>query len=233
MAGTDADYSITLRKFYGNWGYYTGLIAPAILILGAVATFFVTMNQVLYPMVLALYVWISGVSEDSVEYKLTPDWGWFSSNYTALIMFFILTVITSMKNIKLFMKISSIGVIFVIMLMVFIMYTGILSLTNTNFSIGTMEESDNSNWDSDQRTLVLFYKQYPSMLGILCSGYFLHTCSLSIVRNSKYPEKTNRDIFLGYFMVFVSYSVVGALGYIGFMGTNFSDYFNKSEGTSK
>lgn len=65
------------------------------------------------------------------------------------------------------------------------------------------------------------------MLGILCSGYFLHTCSLSIVRNSKYPEKTNRDIFIGYFMVFLSYAIVGALGYIGFMGTNFSDYFVK------
>ena len=67
------------------------------------------------------------------------------------------------------------------------------------------------------------------MLGILCSGYFLHTCSLSIVRNSKYPEKTNRDIFLGYLMVFFSYAIVGALGYIGYMGTNFSSYFEASE----
>ena len=75
--------------------------------------------------------------------------------------------------------------------------------------------------------MVLFYHNYPQMLGILCSGYFLHTCSLSIVRNSKYPEKTNRDIFLGYLMVFFSYALVGALGYIGFMGTNFTDYFNK------
>jgi len=139
MAGTDADYSITLRKFYGSWGYYTGLIAPALLILGAVATFFVTMNQVLYPMVLALYVWISGVPESDVDYKLTPDWTWFSSDYTAIIMFGILTVITSLKNIKLFMKISSIGVVFVMMLMVFIMYTGINSLTNTTFEFGTME----------------------------------------------------------------------------------------------
>lgn len=65
MAGTDSDYSETLRKFYGKsihahclgqlfqltndtivgkFGFYAGLIAPAILILGAVACFFVTMN---------------------------------------------------------------------------------------------------------------------------------------------------------------------------------------------
>ena len=142
MAGNDQDYSLTLRKFYGSVGYYIGLIAPAILIFGAVATLFVTMNQVLYPMILALFVWISGKSEDSVDYKTEPSWSWFSSNYTAIIMFGILTFITSMKNIKLFMKISSIGVVFVIMLMVFIMYTGIKSMTNTEFSFGTFEESD-------------------------------------------------------------------------------------------
>ena len=67
------------------------------------------------------------------------------------------------------------------------------------------------------------------MLGILCSGYFLHTCSLSIVRNSKNPEKTNRDIFLGYLMVFFSYAIVGALGYIGYMGINFKEYFLNAE----
>ena len=137
MAGADADYSITLRKFYGPWGYYTGLVAPAILILGAVSTFFVTMNQVIYPMTLAMYVWISGVDENLVDYKLEPSWEWYSGNYTAIIMFFILTVITSLQNIKLFIKISSYGAIFVIMLMLFIMYEGINSLINTNFSIGT------------------------------------------------------------------------------------------------
>ena len=123
----------------GSWGYYTGLIAPALLILGAVATFFVTMNQVLYPMCLAMYVWISGTPEADVDYKLEPGWGWFSSNYTAVVMFGILTFITAMKNIKLFMKISSIGVVFVIMLMVFIMYEGFNSMTNTEYSFGTME----------------------------------------------------------------------------------------------
>ena len=137
------------------------MIAPALLILGAVATFFVTMNQVLYPMILALYVWISGKSEDSVDYKLDPSWEWFSSDYTAIIMFGILTFITSMKNIKLFMKISSFGVVFVIMLMLFIMYTGIDSMTNTDFQFGTMEESNATNWEGSERTLVLFYSNYP------------------------------------------------------------------------
>ena len=66
MAGSDPDYSTTLRKFFGPTGYYMGLIAPALLILGAVAVFFVTMNQVLYPMILAITVWISGDKNSAI-----------------------------------------------------------------------------------------------------------------------------------------------------------------------
>jgi len=224
MAGTDADYSDTLRKFYGKPGYYAGLIAPAVLILGAVATMFVTMNQVFYPMILAVYTWTSGTK---VVLKENPTWEWFSSNYTAIILFAVLIAICSKKDIKIFMKIGSYGVVFVVMLMLFIIYTGIKALSDTEFSIGTMEESDQSDWAGNKRTLVLFYSNYPQLLGVLCAGYFLHTCSLSIVRSSKNPEKNTRDVFIGYFMVFVSYAVCGSLGYIGFMGTFFAPYFER------
>ena len=57
MTGNDPDYCETLRKFYGTYfktlltnfsvgskGYYTGLIAPAILISGAIIVFFVIMS---------------------------------------------------------------------------------------------------------------------------------------------------------------------------------------------
>ena len=219
MAGNDADYSDTLRKFYGKPGYYAGLVAPAILILGAVATMFVTMNQVLYPMILAIYTWTSG---NDAEYKSDPQWSWFSSNYTAILIFAVLIIICSKKDIKIFMKIGSFGVIFVVMLMLFIIYTGIKALTNTEFSIGSYEESDESVWASKKRTLVLFNSNYPPLLGIMCAGYFLHTCSLSIVRSSKNPEKNTRDVYIGYLMVFISYAICGSLGYIGFMGTDFS-----------
>ena len=32
---------------------------------------------------------------------------------------------------------------------------------------------------------------------------------------------------MGYFMVFLSYAICGVLGYIGFLGTDFSSYFTK------
>ena len=58
MAGTDPDYSDTLQKFYGKIGLYVGILAPAILIIGAIIVYFVIMAQMLYPILLALYVWI-------------------------------------------------------------------------------------------------------------------------------------------------------------------------------
>ena len=70
----------------------------------------------------------------------------------------------------------------------------------------------------------MFYSGYPALMGNLCAGYFLHTVSLSIVRNSKNPEKNNRDLFWGYFLVFISYCIVGVLGYIGYTGVDFKTY---------
>jgi hypothetical protein len=41
--GSDPDYADTLKKYYGNVGYYTALIAPGLLIVGAVTVYFVIM----------------------------------------------------------------------------------------------------------------------------------------------------------------------------------------------
>jgi hypothetical protein len=134
----------------GKFGLYAGLLAPALLVLGAVASFFVTMNQVLYPMVLAVYVWTTGRYDD-VTYKSSSDttFEWFSSNYTAMFLFIVITAICSKKDLKVFMRVGSFGVIFVVMLMIFIIYTGINSMSNTDFSIGTTEESNKTDWKSD------------------------------------------------------------------------------------
>ena len=117
------------------------------LILGAVAVFFVTMNQVLYPMILAIVVWCGG-DKNTIEYREDPTWEWFSGNYTALILFAIMTALCSKKDIKIFMKLGSYGVIFVVMLMIFIIYTGINALTNTDFKIGSYDEAMATVWDS-------------------------------------------------------------------------------------
>jgi len=53
-------------------------------------------------------------------------------------------------------------------------------------------------------------------MGILGGGFYLHNMSLPIYRNSKKPENNVRDIFIGFFVVFLSYAILGIFGYIGF-----------------
>jgi len=130
------------------------------------------------------------------------------------------------------MRIGSFGVIFVIFLMLFIIVVGVIALDDTTFTLGSMEESNATNWAGPDRTLVLFNSDFSPLAGILCAGYFLHTCSLPIVRSSKNPDKVGRDMFWGYFLVFISYAVCGSLGYIGFLGTKFTSYFVNHEGSS-
>ena len=84
-----------------------------------------------------------------------------------------------------------------------------------------MAESDATNWDDNIRTLVTFNLNFAPLAGDLCTGYFLHTCSLSVLRSSRNPEKNGRDLFLGYLLVWLSYAVVGTFGYIGFMGYSY------------
>jgi len=57
----DKDYSLTLKKYYGMTGFYLGLLCPCALIVGAVVVFYVVMCQCLYPLILAIITWCTGV----------------------------------------------------------------------------------------------------------------------------------------------------------------------------
>mmetsp|Transcript_64409 Transcript_64409/g.89109 ORF Transcript_64409/g.89109 Transcript_64409/m.89109 type:complete len:266 (+) Transcript_64409:530-1327(+) len=220
----DPDFSDTLQKYYGPVAYYIGLFAPGMLIVGAVSVYFVIMTQVSYPIFLAIASWCSGT--DYVE-DMTPSPKKFSPFYTAIVLFFVCFMITSMKDLKIFMKIGSFGSFIIMAIMAFIVVVGIYSLTNTSYTtewFGT----PNNDWTTDDRTIALFSINFAPIAGVLCAGYFIHTCALPIIRSAAEPEKNIRNVFLGYFLVFISYAVVGSMGYIGFIGIKFEHYFVNS-----
>lgn len=67
----------------------------------------------------------------------------------------------------------------------------------------------------------MFNNNFGPLSGMMCLGYYLHNCVIPILRNAKNPEKNSRDMFIGYFLVFLSYILVGIAGYIGFSGAYF------------
>ena len=111
------------------------------------------------------------------------------------------------------------------MLIIFIIITGMQAIKHTDFIVGTAEESKHDDWESNMRTLTLVNSNIGPITGVLCAGYFLHVIGVPILRNAKEPKNNDRDLFLGYFFVFLSYLILGVLGYIGFIGVNFTPYF--------
>lgn len=180
-------------------------------------------------MILCIITWCTG---DTYIYQTESTFKTFSQSYCAFVLFPVLVYLCSKKDLSVFMKVGSIGVIFIVFLMGFIIFVGANAFSNTEFVIGTMAESDETNWSDPQRTLVMFNLNFAPLAGILCTGYFLHTCSLPVLRSSKAPEKNIRDLFLGYLLVYISYSVVGVFGYIGFMGTTYAPFFENEAATA-
>jgi len=215
-----------LLTYYGLPGYYVAQIAPTFVLSGALTVYFVIMAQMLYPICMAVATYTSGNHYDNIS--ALPDLQSFSSSYTALFLFGFLVIVCSKKDLGIFMRIGSFGVIFIVMLMAFLMAMGFIALGDTSFVIGSATESKtNTDWASNTRTLVIMNANFAPLCGIFCAGYFLHTVSLPIIRASANPEKVGRDVFIGYSCVFVSYAICGSLGYIGFLGPKFSPYYLK------
>ena len=55
--GNDADFSITLKKYFGKKCYYIGILAPALMILGVLIVLYVLLAQLSYPVLLSIYYW--------------------------------------------------------------------------------------------------------------------------------------------------------------------------------
>ena len=61
--------------------------------------------------------------------------------HVAIFMLILLTVICWKAELSFFMKISSTGVVFLVLLIVYIMLKGFQALSNTDFKTGTASES--------------------------------------------------------------------------------------------
>lgn len=164
----------------------------------------------MYPVLLAI-----GGSDRKIDTGI--DFTEFSYSYTCIIIFFILLGITAIRNLAFFVKIATFGVLFVIMIIIFIFGMGIYGFTNTEY----VYSHDEKLLHPTASLIVLFNGAFGPLMGILGGGYYLHNISIPIVKNAKNPEKNIRDVFIGYFMVFISYAICGLFGYYGFSGSVF------------
>ena len=133
----DSDFCITLKRYFGSWGYYAGIVFPFFTLMGAIIVLFIILSELLYPILLALYYWVF-VSGDTMPVAQTePVFFTFSSAYTALFLYFLLVLVSSKKNLGVFIRLGSMGSIFVSMLIIGIVCLAAYSFKTTEYQFGT------------------------------------------------------------------------------------------------
>ena len=148
----------------------------------AVVVYFIIMTQMLYPMTLAVYAWTT--KSDPIFYN-EPTLDHFSTAHVAIFMLVLLTIICWNAELGFFMQISSAGVVFLIILIVYIVQKGFEAFSNSDFKIGSSEESLGTDWQTSLRTITLVNDNYAPAAGIFCAGYFLHVIGVPILKNAK------------------------------------------------
>ena len=58
-------------------------------------------------------------------------------------------------------------------------------------------------------------------MGLMSGGFYFHNISIPILKNAKDKSKNVRNVFIGYFLAFLSYLACGIFGYFGFSGSIF------------
>ena len=102
-------------------------------------------------------------------------------------VFVMLITISSKRDLSVFMKLGSIGTSCVLVLIVFVIYEGIRSLTDTKYNFDSTPPATGvaaTNELHNPVTLFMFnfaVAGFGQLMGLLSTGFFIHQCSLPII----------------------------------------------------
>jgi len=161
-------------------------------------------------------------NDKDIPIELTPDFSGFSYSYTCFIVFIYLFILTARRDMSIFIKINTFGVIFTMIIITFIITVGITGLRNCDYEYTMYKDNNGPDYvpnnllPNGKTEILLFASGYSHLMGVLGGGFYLHNISLPIYRASKNPKNNVRDMFLGFSVVCMSYILCGTLGAFGF-----------------
>lgn len=121
-AGKDIDYTETLKKTFGKNGWYFGMVLFIIMLTIPILIFFQLLSQFLYPIILVCIELKTGAD---IEINFDMDFSGFSYSYTCFIVFIYLFILTARRDMSIFIKINTFGVLFTMIIIVYIITVGI------------------------------------------------------------------------------------------------------------
>ena len=227
FGSSESDFSITIEKYFkkkfgdkmSKIGKNIQILFSMLISLGAGLIYFLIISQNLYPIACLILNKLFGLDIDAKD--LTPEFSRFSSLYLGIFLCFVLLPLIVKRDIGFIVKLSSFGIYFISILIIFVLYTGISSLINTKFDFEYIANKLNS----EKRHLKLFGENPALFAGTLSMAYFSHTTILPVLKTNKNQENNIRDLSLGYYFACFTFSFSGILGYIGFSGKNFDIEF--------
>ena len=222
------DFADVVEKYFNKaFGHKIGKIAKTTQIIfnlmvniGATLIYFLIINQNLYP---CLCLLLNTIGID-IKVEEEPLFSKFSLLYSGIIFAFLVFPLTIRKEIGLLVKLSSYGIYFISILIIYVIVIGIKSLFTTNFHFDYIQ-----NVESSKDRYLLLYGENPSLLaGALSLGYFCHSIIMPVLNANLKQENNIRDLFFGYCLVCLTFLSVGIFGYIGFSGYGYKVVFKSN-----
>lgn len=178
-----------MQRFFGAKGHYASTITTMAILYGGAIIYYQLLTQTLFPFVVGIIDIISGTYTPSVSTEV--DFTKFSLAWTSIIIFIPLYLIVCMKDRSIFIKMSSFGVLFILIQIMFVVVIFFYSISNTKYSF-TWIESENI---VEGQNIAMFKSNFQSLTGMLAAGYYLHQLGLPVILDNKNQENNTRDIF--------------------------------------
>lgn len=221
QAANDNDYSDTLYRYFGKKGWYVAVFSNFLMLFAPLIIYLQYLAQMLYPLVLAIISWSNPHADPSLVTTGIHFEQW-SIAYASLIAFVLMQLVMYQRDFSFFIKVTSFGSLFIIIIVLTLVGVGIYSLTNTNFVL-SFNPSKQNVIIGDTRYIMMVNTKFSPLAGAYCTGFYMHQTAIPLLKNNKNQENNQRDMLIGFGLVLLSYLLVGTFGYFGFMGVHFKD----------
>ena len=131
VAGKDTNFSDTMHYYFPKCGWAVSMACFIVNFYVGIILFFQVLTQSLYPILL----YAMGNGDAPIEMK--TDWSQFSLSYTCLILLAIVLLMVLPRDTMYIQRVNAFGVVFIIIFLLFVIFNGLRSMTNTNYVYST------------------------------------------------------------------------------------------------
>ncbi|EDQ89189.1 uncharacterized protein MONBRDRAFT_32391 [Monosiga brevicollis MX1] len=240
--GEDVEFAEVVLRFLGKRYYVVAVIFSVLTIVGAAIAYWVLMSGFLYTVVDYFHDPSGSIPANSTHPSnhtavladallgasdgTDSTWGhYWSRELVPIYLIAILFPLINFKSLTFFTKFNSLGVVSIIYILFFVLFTFFDGEHYQNSPAGGVHFHNVEEWRSGVMALC----------GVSSLAFFIHNGCLSIMRNAAEPKHNQRDLLLAYILVCLTYLLVGVLYYISYAGNkdginnNFLQDFHKTD----